>query len=60
MKNLIFLIIFNISLFGRSLQVGDLAPNFSLRDQDGNLHQLIDYKENKLVIYFFPKAETPG
>lgn len=60
MKNLIFLIIFNISLFGGSLQVGDLAPNFSLRDQDGNLHQLIDYKENKLVIYFFPKADTPG
>tara|TARA_B110000014_G_scaffold236295_1_gene201470 strand:- start:620 stop:802 length:183 start_codon:yes stop_codon:yes gene_type:complete len=60
MKNLIFFIIFSTSIFSRSLQVGDYAPNFLLTDQDGKLHQLIDYKDKKLVIYFFPKAETPG
>ena len=47
-------------LFGTSLRLGNPAPHFSLKDQDGKLHQLDDYKDKKLVIYFFPKADTPG
>lgn len=47
-------------LFGTSLRIGNPAPHFSLKDQDGKLHQLDDYKDKKLVIYFFPKAGTPG
>ena len=51
---------FKISLFSSSLKLGDSAPNFILKDQNGRQHQLIDYKGEKLVIYFFPKAFTPG
>jgi len=39
---------------------GDKAPNFSGLDQDGNRHQLSDYAGKKLVIFFYPKANTPG
>jgi thioredoxin-dependent peroxiredoxin len=42
------------------LKKGDAAPAFSAKDQDGNLHQLADYKGKKLVVFFYPKANTPG
>lgn len=42
-----------------TLQKGDKAPNFSAKDQDGNVHKLSDYKGKKLVIFFYPKADTP-
>tara|TARA_B100000945_G_C19911874_1_gene381044 strand:- start:77 stop:295 length:219 start_codon:yes stop_codon:yes gene_type:complete len=40
--------------------IGQKAPNFELYDQDGNLFSLDEYIGKKLVIYFFPKAFTPG
>ena len=43
-----------------TLKKGDSAPNFSAKDQDGNVHTLADYKEKKLVVFFYPKADTPG
>jgi len=43
-----------------TLQKGDKAPNFSGKDQDGNTHDLADYKGQKLVVFFYPKADTPG
>ena len=43
-----------------TLQKGDQAPNFSGTDQDGNQHTLADYAGKKLVIFFYPKANTPG
>ncbi len=43
-----------------TLKKGDLAPNFSAKDQDGNTHSLADYKGKKLVVFFYPKANTPG
>lgn len=43
-----------------TLQQGDKAPNFSGKDQDGNVHTLADYKGKKLVVFFYPKADTPG
>lgn len=43
-----------------TLQKGDKAPAFSGKDQDGNLHTLSDYKGKKLVVFFYPKADTPG
>ena len=49
-----------LSLFSSSLTIGEKAPNFNLKDQDGKIHQLNDYKGKKLIIYFFPKAFTPG
>lgn len=43
-----------------TLQKGDKAPNFTAHDQDGNTHTLADYKGKKLVVFFYPKANTPG
>ena len=43
-----------------TLQKGDKAPNFSGVDQDGKTHQLSDYAGKKLVVFFYPKANTPG
>ena len=42
------------------LKVGDKAPDFSALDQDGNTISLNDYKGKKLVLFFYPKASTPG
>jgi peroxiredoxin Q/BCP len=42
------------------LKAGDTAPNFSALDQDGNTISLSDYKGKKLVLFFYPKASTPG
>ncbi len=43
-----------------TLKAGDKAPNFSGLDQDGNTITLHDYKGKKLVVFFYPKASTPG
>lgn len=40
--------------------VGDEAPNFSLTDQDGAEWSLADHRGQPVVIYFFPRADTPG
>jgi peroxiredoxin Q/BCP len=42
------------------LKVGESAPEFSLKDQNGVIHKLSDYRGKQVVIYFFPKAGTPG
>jgi len=42
------------------LNIGDKAPNFSLPDSNGELVSLSDYKNKGIVIWFFPKASTPG
>ena len=42
------------------LKVGDKAPQFMLVDQDENQVSLSDYSNQKVVIWFFPKASTPG
>ncbi len=43
-----------------TLKEGDKAPGFSALDQDGNTRTLNDYKGKKLVVFFYPKASTPG
>ena len=43
-----------------SLQIGDTAPNFQSFDEAGNSVSLADYNGKKLVLFFYPKASTPG
>jgi thioredoxin-dependent peroxiredoxin len=42
------------------LEVGDVAPHFSLPAADGSVVSLTDYKGQRLVVYFYPAAMTPG
>ncbi len=42
------------------LAVRDRAPNFTLKDQTGRDVRLSDFKGRKLLVYFYPKADTPG
>ncbi len=42
------------------LSVGDKAPAFSTTDQDGKTVSLADFKGRKVVLYFYPKDDTPG
>ena len=43
-----------------TLQNGDKAPNFSALDNKGNTVSLMDFQGKKLVLFFYPKANTPG
>lgn len=43
-----------------TLKVGDKAPDFTSKDQNGNTISLWDFKGKKLVLFFYPKADTPG
>ena len=42
------------------MKTGDMAPEFSLPDKDGNLISLSDFKGHKVIVYFYPKDNTPG
>ncbi len=43
-----------------TLQIGNLAPDFTLPDQDGIAVKLSSFKGQKVVVYFYPKDNTPG
>lgn len=42
------------------LKAGTKAPSFSLPDQNGKIHTLEEYKGRKVILYFYPKDQTPG
>ena len=42
------------------LKIGDLAPLFKMEDSDGQLIDSSDFKGSKVVLYFYPKDDTPG
>ena len=42
------------------IEPGKKAPAFSLKDQDGKTHRLADYAGRPIVLYFYPKDDTPG
>ena len=42
------------------LSIGTAAPDFTLPDQEGNLHTLSAYRGQKVILYFYPKDNTPG
>lgn len=42
------------------LKIGDKAPNFKLDGTDNKSHELKDYNKTKLILYFYPRDDTPG
>lgn len=42
------------------LQVGDTAPDFSAADHNGNTVSLSDFSGKTVILWFYPKADTPG
>ena len=42
------------------LSIGTIAPEFTLADQNGDLHSLSDYRGQKVILYFYPKDMTSG
>ena len=42
------------------LEIGTKAPDFELPDQNGELHKLSEYLGKKVILYFYPKDNTPG
>jgi thioredoxin-dependent peroxiredoxin len=42
------------------IEAGDAAPDFELPDQDGRPVRLTDFRGQRVVVYFYPKADTPG
>ena len=60
-KTFFMLLLLVLSLTSSAaLELGDKAPNFTLDDQNSLSHQLSDYKGKWVVIYFYPKDDTPG
>jgi len=43
-----------------NIELNKPAPGFELSDQNGKLHKLSDYRGKRLVLYFYPKDDTPG
>lgn len=44
----------------KTLKQGDIVPDFSVNDEQGNLISLSDFKGKKIIVFFYPKANTPG
>jgi len=42
------------------LEVGAPAPDFEVQNQDGRVIRLSDYRGRRVVLWFYPKADTPG
>ena len=42
------------------LEIGTKAPDFTLPDQNGDMHSLSDYLGRKVILYFYPRDNTPG
>ena len=42
------------------MEIGNLAPDFTLMGSDGKVHKLSDYRGKKVILYFYPKDNTPG
>lgn len=63
---LVALVVFASLLAARAARAGELpevgkpAPDFNLPDQNGKMHTLMDYRGKWLVLYFYPKDDTPG
>jgi len=43
-----------------SVKIGDIAPDFELKDETGNFRRLAEFQGSKVALYFYPKDDTPG
>ena len=50
----------SVGIANENIKVGGPAPEFELSDQNGELHSLEDYRGQWVVLYFYPKDDTPG
>lgn len=53
-------LLFGSAGLGATPQAGETAPGFRLQDQNGEWHDLSDYQGKWVVLYFYPKDDTPG
>ena len=53
-------LLFSAAALAEQPAPGDPAPDFELRDQDGQLHSIEDYRGQWVALYFYPKDDTPG
>lgn len=62
LRHLLFaiLMVCGLAVAAGHVQLGQPAPEFELFDQNGQLHSLEDYRDQWVVLYFYPKDETPG
>jgi thioredoxin-dependent peroxiredoxin len=51
---------FRRGIIRRMLNSGDRAPGFSVKDHTGTTRRLSDYRGKNVVLWFYPKADTPG
>jgi len=57
---IMYLMLFATTVWAGGPKVGDRAPDFTLPDQDGTYQTLSDYHGRPVVVYFYPKDDTPG
>lgn len=68
LKLFFYIVVLLIAIFGyrsysstsNKLKIGDDAPKFTLKDAQGNTHHLSDYAGSYLILYFYPKDDTPS
>ncbi len=49
-----------MAAYSMKLKIGQIAPDIKLPDQLGKIHQLSDYRGSWVLVYFYPKDDTPG
>ena len=59
-RNLAILSMLILAIAGIGLKSGDLAPDFAVKNQDGKVVHLHDFEGKPVLMYFYPKDETPG
>jgi peroxiredoxin Q/BCP len=57
---LLLLVLGSAAVGADQVSEGKAAPGFELKDQDGKVHALEDYRNDWVVLYFYPKDDTPG
>jgi len=55
-----FLLVASTAALAEQVSNGDIAPDFELGDQNGQIHSIEDYRGKWVALYFYPKDDTPG